>query len=243
MGQVVDKELEPQEGEKPFTEGQNFTVELDGITYSLPDSKRTIIDNLSLTITPSCIILLQGNSGSGKNTLLRIIAGILEPDSGGVYINGVSLKGMNLNYYRSHLGQSLPEESPFEGTILHNITFGDKNITNNQVYWALEKLGLKEFVKRQPEGLNTILYPEGRQIPYTVSKKIVLARSIVRNPKLLILKDPLDQFNSGEANRILNFLSDPSNGWALLVVSENAKWAERCTRVITMEKGRIINEI
>jgi ABC-type bacteriocin/lantibiotic exporter with double-glycine peptidase domain len=242
IGQVVDKELEPQEGEKPFTEDQNFTIELDSISYAVPDIKKTIINDLSLTITPDCTILLRGESGSGKNTLLRIIAGILEPDSGGVYVNGVSLKGMNLNYYRSHLGQSLPEESPFEGTMLHNITFGDKDITNEQVYWALDKVGLTEFVKQQPQGLNTVLYPEGKQIPYTISKKIVLARSIVRKPKLLILKDPLDQFNKEEALRILNFLSDSKNGWALLVVSENEQWEDKCSRVITMSKGRIVNE-
>ena len=243
MGQVVDKELEPQEGEKPFIENQPFTIELSDISYSVPQTKRQIISNLDLTITPNCTVLLRGKSGSGKNTLLRIIAGILEPDSGGVYVNGVSLKGMNLNYYRSHLGQSLPEESPFEGTILHNITFGDKNTTNEQVYWALDKVGLTEFVKKQPDGLNTVLYPEGKQIPYTISKKIVLARSIVRKPKLLILKDPLDQFNTEEADRILNFLSDSSNGWALLVVSESDKWIKKCSRIITMDKGRIVNEI
>ncbi|TDS12639.1 ABC-type bacteriocin/lantibiotic exporter with double-glycine peptidase domain [Maribacter caenipelagi] len=243
MGQVVDKELEIQEGEKPFLENQAFTVELSDISYSVPQQKRQIISNLSLTISPTCTILLRGSSGSGKNTLLRIIAGILEPDSGGVYVDGVSLKGMNLNYYRSHLGQSLPEESPFEGTILHNITFGDKETTNEQVYWALDKVGLTDFVKKQPDGLNTVLYPEGKQIPYTVSKKIVLARSIVRKPKLLILKDPLDQFNGEEADRILNFLSDSSNGWALLVVSENDKWIKKCSRIITMDKGQIINEI
>lgn len=243
MGQVVDKELEPQEGEKPFIENQPFTIELSDVSYSVPQPKRLIISNLDLTITPNCTILLRGKSGSGKNTLLRIIAGILEPDSGGVYVNGVSLKGMNLNYYRSHLGQSLPEESPFEGTILHNITFGDKNTTNEQVYWALDKVGLTEFVKKQPDGLNTVLYPEGKQIPYTISKKIVLARSIVRKPKLLILKDPLDQFNTEEADRILNFLSDSSNGWALLVVSESDKWIKKCSRIITMDKGRIVNEI
>ena len=242
MGQVVDKELEPQEGEKPFMEHQNFTIELDEISYDVPKIKRTIIDKLSLTITPECRILLKGSSGSGKNTLLRIIAGILEPDRGGVYVNGVSLKGINLNYYRSHLGQSLPDETPFEGTILNNITFGDKDTTLEQVQWALEKVGLTDFVKRQPDGLQTVLYPEGRQIPYTVAKKIVLARSIVRKPKLLILKDPLDQFNKEEANRILNFLSDSSNGWALLVVSENEAWEQKCSRVITMEKGKIINE-
>lgn len=243
MGQVVDKELELQNGERPFTESENFTVELNEISYSVIEPKRKIIDNLSLTITPGCSIFLRGKSGSGKNTLLRIIAGILEPDSGGVYVNGASLQGMNLNYYRSHLGQSLPEESPFEGTILNNITFGDKDTTNEQVYWAMEKVGLTEFVKQQPLGLKTIIYPEGKEIPYTVSKKIVLARSIVRKPKLLILRDPLEQFNKDEAKRILNFLGDPSNGWALLVVSENEDWASVCSRVITMDKGRIINEI
>ncbi len=242
LGQVVDKGLEQQEGEKPFTENQGFNIQLDGVSYNVPDREKKIIDNVSLTISPTCSILLSGASGSGKSTLLRILAGILEPDSGGVFINDASLKGVNLNYYRSHIGQSLPEESPFEGTILNNITFGDKSIPQEQIYWALEKVGLTQFVKEQPQGLQTVLYPEGKQIPSTVAKKIVLARSIVRKPKLLILKDPLDQFKEEEAKEIMSFLSDPSNGWALLVVSANLKWADKCSRIITMENGRIINE-
>jgi len=242
LGQVVDKELEPQEGEKPFAENEGFHIELDEVSYNVPGRDKKIIDNVSLKITPTCTILLNGDSGSGKTTLLRIIAAIVTPDNGGIYINNVSLKGMNLNYYRSHIGQSLPEESPFEGTILNNITFADKSIPQEQVYWALDAVGLTEFVKEQPKGINTILYPEGKQIPYTVAKKIVLARSIVRKPKLLILKDPLDQFKKEEALRIMNFLSDKSNGWALLVVSSNLEWADRCTRVITMENGKISNE-
>jgi len=242
LGQVVDKDLEPQEGEKPFTENEGFHVELDEVSYLVPDRDKKIIDGISLKIEPTSSILINGSSGSGKSTLLRIIAGILEPNTGGIYVNNVSLKGMNLNYYRAHLGQSLPEESPFEGSILNNITFGDKTISQEQVYWAIQQTGLTEFVKEQPQGLNTILYPEGKQIPYTVSKKIVLARSIVRKPKLLILKDPLDQFVAEEANRIMDFLSNPENGWALLVVSTNMRWANTCTRIITMENGKISNE-
>lgn len=242
LGQVVDKELEPQEGEKPFSENENFTIELDNVSYHVPDNDKKILDQVSLTITPTSKILLKGGVGSGKSTLLRLIAGILEPNAGGIYIDNASLKSINLNYYRSHLGQSLTDESPFEGTLLNNITFGDKNIPQDQIYWAIEKVGLSHFVKEQPQGLQTILYPEGKQIPYTVSKKIVLARSIVRKPKLLILKDPLDQFREEEAIEIMDFLSDLSNGWALLVVSENARWANNCSRVITMENGKIINE-
>ncbi|MBT8314295.1 MAG: ATP-binding cassette domain-containing protein [Maribacter sp.] len=242
LGQVVDKDLESQEGEKPFAENQGFNIQLDEVSYKVPDRDKKIIDKVSLSITPSCTILLKGASGSGKSTLLRIIAGILVPDSGGVFINDVSLKAAHLNYYRSHIGQSLPEESPFEGTILNNITFGDKSIPQEDIYWALDNVGLTQFVKEQPQGLQTVLYPEGKQIPSTVSKKIVLARSIVRKPKLLILKDPLDHFDPNEAQRIINFLSNPENGWALLVVSSNLRWTDRCTRIITMENGRIINE-
>ncbi|MGX1928446.1 peptidase domain-containing ABC transporter [Flagellimonas sp. 2504JD4-2] len=242
LGQVVDKELEPQDGEKPFGKDEGFTVELSDISYNVPERDKKIIDDVSLTITPSCSILLQGSSGSGKSTLLRLIAGILEPDEGKIFVNDVAIQGMNLNYYRSHLGQSLSEETPFEGTLLNNITFGDKSIALENVYWALENTGLTQFVKEQPQGLKTVLYPEGRQIPYAISKKIVLARSIVSKPKLLILKDPLDQFGEVEAERIMNFLTSPENGWALVIVSENPKWIQRCGRIITMENGKIINE-
>ena len=242
LGQVVDKELEPQEGEKPFKENQGFIVELKDVSYQVPDRDKKIIDNVSLTITPSCSILLQGSSGSGKSTLLRIMAGILDPDEGKIFVNNVALAGVNLNYYRSHLGQSLTEESPFEGSILNNITFGDKTIPQEDVYWALEKTKLTEFVKEQPKGINTILYPEGKQIPNVIAKKIVLARSIIRRPKLLILKDPLDQFDEKESEDIMRFLSDTSNGWALVVVSENSKWAKCCDRIISMEKGQLLNE-
>ncbi|MGB5654074.1 MAG: ATP-binding cassette domain-containing protein [Robiginitalea sp.] len=242
LGQVVDKELEPMGGEKPFEDGSGFFVELKDVSYKVPDREKKIIDGVNLQITPACTILLKGPSGSGKSTLLRLIAAILEPDEGQIFINEVSLQGVDLNYYRSHLGKSLPEETPFEGTILENLTFGDKSVSMQEVYWALEKTKLISFVKEQPQGLNTVLYPEGKQIPFTVGKKLVLARSILRKPKLLLLKDPLDHFNSHEANEVMDFLTNPENGWALVVVSENERWASRCGRVVYFEDGKILKE-
>jgi ABC-type bacteriocin/lantibiotic exporter with double-glycine peptidase domain len=242
LGQVVDKELEPLGGELPFSGDVGFNVELKDVTYNVPGREKTIIDHISLKVTPSCTILLKGPSGSGKSTLLRLIAGILEPDGGQIFVNDVSIKGIDLNYYRSHLGKSMPGESPFEGTILENLTFGDKSIPMDRIYWVLEKTRLMDFVKEQPKGLNTVLYPEGREIPYTVGKKLVLARSILRKPKLLLMKDPLDHFREGEANEVMDFLTDPANGWALIVISENERWASKCGRVIEMEEGKIVKE-
>ena len=242
LGQVVDKELEPQQGETPFQGNQGFEIELANINYSVPGRDKPILSDISMKITPQCTILLEGNTGSGKSTLLRLIAGIIEPNSGNIFVNNVSMKSIHLNQYRAHLGQSLTEESPFEGSILENITFGDKSITEEQVYWALDKVKLTSFVKDCPKGLQTTLYPEGKQIPYVISKKIVLARSLVRQPKLLILKDPVDQFDPDEAREVLTFLTDRSNPWALIVVSQNAAWKTACSRVITMRDGKIVNE-
>ena len=241
LGQVVDKKLEPQGGESPFHSGKGLAVKLDNISYGVPDREKKILDGISLEFRPGTTTLIQGPSGSGRTTLLRMVAGILEPDAGQILVNGVSLQGVNLNEYRDRVGHSLPEESPFEGTILDNLTFGNTDIPMDRVYEVLEVLGLLPFVQEQPLGLKTILYPEGRQIPYTVAKKIVLARSILHNPQLLVLKDPLDQFNASDSGRIMDYLTDPENHWALVVVSSNPEWASRCGIIVNIENGKLTN--
>jgi ABC-type bacteriocin/lantibiotic exporter with double-glycine peptidase domain len=222
LGQVVDKELEEQGGETPLNENADLTVELDNISVSIK-GKGNILTGISLKIPPRSTHLIIGANGSGKSTLLRVIAGIIEPNEGAIYANEVSLQGISPNHYRSFLGQSLTEETPFEGTIYENITFGDASISQKDLYWALGSVGLLQFVKEQPKGLNTMLYPEGQQIQYTVAKKIVLARSIVRRPKLLILKDALNRFDEIETIRIMEFLIDKKNPWTLVVVSQAPK--------------------
>jgi ABC-type bacteriocin/lantibiotic exporter with double-glycine peptidase domain len=240
LGQVVDKDLEDQGGDMPLGDHEHLMVELENVSFGAKGNGK-ILNDISMKILPKSKQLIIGANGSGKSTLLRLIAGIIEPTEGNIYVNDISLKGINANHYRSFLGQSLTEESPFEGTISENITFGDDSIPQKDLYWALENVGLLQFVKEQPKGLNTIIYPEGKQIPYTISKKIVLARSIVRKPKLLILKDALNQFDDVEALGIIEFLTDAARPWALVVVSRDPKWTGRCDSVITMDKGEIVS--
>ena len=239
MGQVVDKDIEMQDGDKPEFK-DNFRLELDNVDYRVPQKERKILNNISLKIEPKSRILVRGESGSGKSSLLRLIAGVIEPTHGSVFIDDYSLKNINLNHYRSKLGLSLADETPFEGTIRENITFGNVDISDEQLLWAIEKVGLNQFIKESPKGLNTVLYPEGKQISFTVAKKIVLARAIVSKPKLLILEDPLEHFEPAEVDRIIQFLTDSSNPWALVVVSISNDWSKNCTQVITLKKGEII---
>ncbi|ADV48370.1 Xenobiotic-transporting ATPase [Cellulophaga algicola DSM 14237] len=241
LGQVVDKELEPQEGETPLTETTELTVEISEISYIPQGATYKVIDDLSLTLHPKSTTLLMGANGSGKTTLLRLIAGLIHPTEGAVYVNNISLENILPNHYRNFIGQSLTEESPFEGTIFDNITFGDQTISQKDLYWAIENTGLTKFVKEQPKGIQTILFPEGQQIPHNVAKKIVLARAIVRKPKLLILKEPLDQLDEIEALTIMDFLTNKTNPWSVVVVSHDVKWFSRVDKIITLEDGKIVS--
>ncbi|WP_396603206.1 peptidase domain-containing ABC transporter [Algibacter sp. R77976] len=238
IGQIVDKDLESQTGETPkFSRG--IQIELENVAYEVDNRDKHILKDISLKINSKSRILIKGESGSGKSTLLRLIAGVIQSTGGYVYVNDMSINSLHLNFYRSQLGLSLSDENPFEGSIRENLTFSNSNITDEKIYEILDIVGLKSFIKEQPEGLNTILYPDGRQMSYSLSKKIVLARAILKNPKVLILEDALDRFNRTETKAIVDYLSHPDRPWALIVVSFSSVWTDKCNEIITLEKGQI----
>ena len=237
LGQVVDKELEPQDGETPKLDRMN--IELKDVSLYVKDREKPILDNINLSIKPKETVVINGSSGSGKTSLLKMIAGVVEPSHGNIFVNDIKLKTININHYRGVVGQTLAEDTPFEGTILENITFGDKTIPDEDIQWAIDKTGLREFVQDQLDGLNTVLYPEGRQISFTIAKKIVLARSIVNKPKLLILKEPLEHFDTKKAKEIMEFLTHDDRPWSLVVVSQNPGWVKSCSTVYSLDKGQL----
>lgn len=238
IGQVVDKDLEKQTGIDPFKNNPDLHLELDGIQYTTPEGGK-ILRDINLSIKQKDRIIFEGSSGSGKTTLLKLLSGLVSPSGGSLYINDTSIKGVMLNEYRAYVGQVLPEQSTFEGTILENITFGNDNISNEQLNTTLKNVGLLSFIKNQPNGINTMLYPEGHRLSFTVTKRIVLARAIIHNPKLLLLKDPLEHFEEDEAEEIISYLTAPERPWALIVSTRGKQWQKHCTQTIVISDGII----
>ena len=242
LGKVVDKEIEPQDGEIIDFDNKEFNLEFENIYYEVPDKETPILQNINLKINNKDRILVNGTNGSGKTSLLKLISGIIQPTKGNVFVNNHSLVSLNLNQYRAHLGQTLEEETPFEGTLKDNITFGDPSISKSDLDWAIQSVGLSNYVKHLPKGLNTILRPEGKEISYTTAKKIILARAIIKKPKLLVLKEPLDHFDQKEASKIIDFLIDKKHDWSLIVVSQNQLWENKLSKVVSLDNGQIINK-
>ncbi|WP_370398503.1 peptidase domain-containing ABC transporter [Tenacibaculum dicentrarchi] len=241
LGQVIDKPIENQQG-STVSDSKPFKIEIQNIYYTIFEKENPILKDISFVIAPKDRILIQGESGAGKSSLIQLIAGITSPTAGNIFVNDLSIKSLQINNYRAYLGMSLSEENPFEGSIRENVTFGNTEITDDEIYTIFDIIGLTDFLKHQENGLETQLKPEGKHIGYTISKKIILARAIIKKPKLLILEDPLDQFEKKEAKKIIDFITSPSQKWSLIIVSSNDKWEEKCTKKITLHKGKIINK-
>ncbi|CAM1362654.1 ABC transporter ATP-binding protein/permease [Tenacibaculum soleae] len=240
LGQVIDKPIENQNGTK-IDKTTPFTIEVQDVSYKMNKENSVILNNISLKVNPKDRILIQGESGSGKSSLIQLICGLIKPTAGNIFVNDLALTSIQINDYRANLGLSLSEETPFKGTIRENITFGDSSITDSEIYSIFTIVGLTDFLKNQPYGLDTYLKPEGKLIGYTIAKKIILARAIIKKPKLLILEDPLDQFEKNEAKTIIDFITKPQQEWSLIIVSSNDSWELKCTKKITLKKGVIIN--
>ena len=240
IGLITDMKLEEETKEDYNNCYTNITLEVDNLSFKFPDSKNSTIKKINIQIEQSEKIFIDGTNGSGKTTLIRLLSGLIQPTAGTFYINDDTFQKIDLKQYRSQIGSVIYGETPFEGSILDNITFKNPNISKEDIQWAIESVQLSNFVKTLPLGLETIIFPQGRQLSSSDAKKILLARSIIHKPKVLFYEDPTDTMDEKIANEIIDFLTSPQNKWTIIVSSNNPYWKTKCTRNIVMDKGQII---
>lgn len=244
IGLVTDLEMEEETSHQP-TKDCFFKIqlELENIAFKFPDSKEDVLKHIHLTIKPGEKLFLDGANGSGKTTLLRIIGGLLQPTSGLFYVNDDSLRKLDLEGYRCQIGMVTSGQALFHGTIFENITLNDPEVSNEKLREVIEILHLKEFVKAHPNGLDAEVFPDGKLIPSSVAQKIILARVIIKSPKILILEEPMDHLDAEQERQIIDYLTDVKHQWTLLVTSRNPYWKQKVQRQITLEKGTIIADL
>jgi len=171
-----------------------------------------------------------------------VLSGLIQHTSGSFFINDDTFIKINLKQYRAQIGSIIKGETLFEGTILENITFNDPSISNEDLKWAIDGVLLSALIKTLPDGLDTKIFPEGRQLSSSDSQKILLARSIIHKPKILFYEDPTDTMDNNVANEIIDFITSNKNNWTVIVSSKNSYWKEKCTRQIIMQKGSILSD-
>lgn len=239
IGQIVDLQIEEPNTKSIDYCFTNISIETENLRFKFPDSNDNVIDKINLKIEPAEKIYLEGNNGSGKTTLIRILSGLLQPTSGSFYINDDTYRKIDLTHYRSQIGLIITGETPFEGTIMENITFNNPNIPHEDIKWAIDSVKLGDFIKSLPNGLDTKIFPEGKQLSSSNAQKILLARSIISKPKILFYEDPLDKMDEDAAREIIDFITDEKHKWTVIVSSKNTYWKQKCSRNIVMTEGKI----
>jgi ABC-type bacteriocin/lantibiotic exporter with double-glycine peptidase domain len=239
ISQVVELQTEKLTNTNLEVILNEITLETENLEFKYPDSIIPILKNISVKIEPGEKIVLKGINGSGKTTLIRILSGLIKQTSGSFFVNDATYRKINLQQYRQKIGVIIQGETPFEGTILENITCNNPYVTPEDIKWAIEKVQLGKFIKTLPDGLESKIFAEGKQLSSSNAQKILLARCIVNRPKILFLEDPLDRMDEEISNQLIDFLTHPENPWTVIVSSKNNYWIKKCTRVITMEQGTI----
>ena len=243
IGQIVDLKMEEpreQNSDYCFT---NLSIETENLKFKYPEAPDDVLNDINLKIEPSEKIYLEGVNGSGKSTLIRILAGFIQPTSGSFFINDDTYRKIDVAQYRSQISTITHGETPFEGTVLENITMNNPSISNEDIKWAIESVQLGSFIKTLADGLETKIFPDGRQLSSSNAQKILLARSIVNKPKILFYEDPLDKMDEKASQEIIDFLTAPSNQWTVIVSSKNKYWEQKCDRKITLQNGKIITDL
>lgn len=242
IGQITDLELEDETEFKSETCYNKITLETEDLSFKFSDSSKEILQGLTLKIEQGERIAIYGANGSGKTTFIRILSGLLQPTSGSLYINDDTFRKINLKQYQSQIGSIIHGETPFEGTLLENITFNDPSVSSEDLRWAIDGVQLSSFIKSLPKGLDTRIFPEGKQLSSSNAQKVLLARSIIHKPKILFYEDPTDVMDEDIATEIIDFITLDKHKWTIIVSSKNPYWKTKCTRNIIMDNGIIAHD-
>ncbi|MBK8194987.1 MAG: ATP-binding cassette domain-containing protein [Lewinellaceae bacterium] len=242
LGQVGDLPLEREDGirvEEFCTEGP-LEVEFRDLSYQYDDGTTPVLKGINLRIAHGEKLAVAGYDGSGKSTLLQIISVVKRDFTGSLYFNGLPKQNINLRSLREHIGDLTSQEDVFKGSIRENITLGNEHITLQRLLQVTEEVGLGEFIRQSPQGLETELLPGGKNIPRSVITKLLVARAIAPDPKLLALEEPHGNLNFNDRLRIAKLLTERGNPWTMVCVTTDPLMASMCDRIVVLKEGQIV---
>jgi ABC-type bacteriocin/lantibiotic exporter with double-glycine peptidase domain len=242
LGQVIDLPIEEEKGIKTedFCHDPALKVELRQVSYQFDDGNEPILKNINFIVPAGQKIAITGYNGAGISTLMQIMAVLKRENSGTLLFNDLPVQNLNLRSIRRHIGDLSSQEDIFKGTIYENITLGRPNIDIKEVLEACNATGLSDFIRDQPKGLDTEMYPGGKNTPGNVITKLLVTRSILGTPKMLALEKPLGNLILKDRIRIATLLTDRARLWTLICATEDPIMASLCDRTLVLKEGEIV---
>ncbi len=234
--------------ERPEDEDPRRTVSLppitgqvifDGVNFAY-DTGKEVLHEISFQSEPGTVTALVGSSGSGKSTIIGLIAAFHGPQSGTVLVDGVDLSTARLDSYRTQLGVVLQETFLFDGTIWENVAFARPNSTKEQILEACRIARVDEFAEGFEKKYETIVGERGVKLSGGQRQRVSIARALLANPRILILDEATSNLDSESEGMIQEGLRVLMQGRTTFVIAHRLSTIRRANQILVVEAGRII---
>lgn len=218
---------------------KGLQVKITDLKYRFPDRKEYTMNGINLEIKPGEHVCISGFNGSGKTSLVNIMLGMLGNYEGSITYDNIPLSDIERDSLLIHIGDYVSQEELFDGTLLENVTIGRRGIKVEEVVRALDAVGLTEYVQQLPQGLTSRMVGGGMRVPGTIARKVIIARAIVGEPRLLLLDDFLMGVETKHKQDIMKYLLSKEHKWTVVVVSNDPLIMAEMGRIVLLKDGQI----
>jgi subfamily B ATP-binding cassette protein MsbA len=217
----------------------NGDVEFDDVTFAY-DQAKTVLRDVSFHSSPGTVTALVGSSGSGKSTIIGLMAAFYTPNSGRVLVDAVDLATARLDSFRRQLGVVLQDSFLFDGTIRENVAFSKPNAPEEEIMRACAIARVDEFAERFEAKYDTVIGERGVKLSGGQRQRVSIARAILADPRILILDEATSSLDSESEALIQQGLSFLMRGRTTFVIAHRLSTVRRADQILVVEEGRIV---
>jgi len=214
-------------------------VELSGLTFGY-DSEKPVLQDVNLLIHPRQTIALVGRSGSGKSTLVKLLFRYFEPNSGRILIDGEDIRSLDVTRYRQRLAIVHQEVDVFNGTLLENLTYGNRSATFEQVEDACRIAKVDDFVQLLPHGYYTVVGERGMRLSGGQRQRLGIARALLVEPDVLIFDEATSSLDYESERSIQIAMRNILGTRTTIIIAHRLSTIREADAIVVLDRGRIV---
>ena len=215
-------------------------IEINNVSFSYDKDAPLVLDGITLDIKPGEYVALVGSSGCGKSTLMKLLLGFEKPNSGKIYYDNKDIESVDKRELRKKMGVVLQDGKLISGSIFENITITAPNATVKDVNAVVESVGLKDDIAAMPMGLHTVLSEDCGTISGGQQQRILIARAIISNPKILFFDEATSALDNITQSMVCNTLEKMDS--TRIVIAHRLSTIIKCDRIIVLDKGHVVEQ-